>query len=876
MKTFCKIFGISAVVFSLTIFSAKTEPAYPDYYPYQYQSAPQAQPASSPRAIQASSRGSRAGVQPNVQSKAGTMAPSRGGVSNATNPRGGANATQRARSAMTATPGASGGGAATPSRAAQSRGIASRSAANQRSASSATNTPGSRTVRSRSGAAVPAVEMSRVSLQGSAIRASTGRPVGANNNPALYNKLQQQSFANIIDPTTGLISADAYSNCLDSYYACMDEICTARNPGQRRCACAARVVTFNAAEITLQKSREDLLRVMGELALIISSKGEDISHAFRLTDAEKALNCVSWRDAVMGNTKEEWCKANTLLAQTTNCANYRGDPPFVSEYCKNNDFGWGSDWMKTLNGADSSIMSLLSEYVKNTDRLNTITRDNGNDFLKNTLGSMSAMVTSASGISTAWDLGGGETIDQLAKTWGYELFAYAHNNVCNRVLDSCFNGIYEACDNASKGPYNYNSEITVTNKGQDINFKVSSATSSSAANMNNASCFGYRTNQNVSYTGVTSAADPYAALRKPVADARRSVLQKYVLDANADCDLYGEELRRQTETMALQKIAATQTLQQQRLAFKQEKDAKIEADALAAKNNFGECMSELLECYTTNATQSGWSTSRIKTYCAQVANVPSCYQTMMCNPSSSPLMAVIDLPDASNCNNDPYGQTDPNTGRLLNTCRNVVTLSEILKDGSGLGSSPNPTAGNSAQLREKCLRDSFVGEIRGWDKLSPTDDIQAAPPSPSCSGIDLNSGADANCMSVGQPIGLNICVSIGCRCIYKGPLDEEKKCPTANCPAGSTDWQLCSHTGQTVDVGGVTRSCISNGCVCYSGKHAENGECTDDTRQCSPMPANTTAGTQTWNTNTQTWNTACKATACSSGYSVQDNQCKPD
>ena len=161
-----------------------------------------------------------------------------------------------------------------------------------------------------------AAQPSRVSLMGSAIR---GNQAAAATNTYTYlsGKLYTGNYSNIIDSTTVLISAEAYQNCLESYYTCMDEICTARSAAQGRCACAARVKSFIQAEEALETANEELIKASGELALLIANRGKDISQAFQLTDAEKVMNCVSWQETVQkyGQTSTEavkWCDINNL------------------------------------------------------------------------------------------------------------------------------------------------------------------------------------------------------------------------------------------------------------------------------------------------------------------------------------------------------------------------------------------------------------------------------------------------------------------------------------------------------------------------------------------------------------------------------------
>jgi formylglycine-generating enzyme required for sulfatase activity len=60
--------------------------------------------------------------------------------------------------------------------------------------------------------------------------------------------------------------------------------------------------------------------------------------------------------------------------------------------------------------------------------------------------------------------------------------------------------------------------------------------------------------------------------------------------------------------------------------------------------------------------------------------------------------------------------------------------------------------------------------------------------------------------------------------------------------------------------------------ACAASYHLEGVACLSDTRSCSPMPANTTAGTQTWDTATSTYG-SCSVTTCASGYSVVGGVC---
>lgn len=593
----------------------------------------------------------------------------------------------------------------TPNNAANnsSRSVASRNVVSRTGATNASRTTGANVARSvRSRAANPA----RISLTGSAIR---GSKASTNTYTYLSNKLYTGNYSNIIDSTTGLISAEAYNNCMESYYACMDEICTARNAAQRRCACAGRVKAFAEAESQLETANEELIKVSGELALLIATKGKDVSQAFQLTDAEKVMNCVSWQEASKKGTASsddfgDWCAQHAIYDGT--CSNTT--PP---SYCKENGNSFGFD-VSALDGSGSDILASLQSWANAKEKTLTIISDDNNS-LTSAFDNLSQVVNGMAGINGAFS--DSENLkDSLAETWGYELFEYAHNNVCNRVLDSCFNGIYEACgappssgrkcgNGQSQCPYNYNSIISVSNTGTyELNF-VEPNTGYTASN--SATCFGY----------TSASGDPYSNLRGPVADARRSILQKYALDANADCDAYGEQLRTTAQNIGYQKVAAQQALQQKRLEFANEEKQTVLTNAITAGTNFNECMSEILDCYETQANSHGpgsntvWSDSRIKTYCAQVSNVPHCYETMICNPSTSQFKAVIDKADSTQCvNSQDYTK---------NTCRNIVTLNEIL---NGANTSKTATAlepeatGDSAAHREACLQSAFVDEIRSW------------------------------------------------------------------------------------------------------------------------------------------------------------------
>ena len=90
---------------------------------------------------------------------------------------------------------------------------------------------------------------------------------------------------------------------------------------------------------------------------------------------------------------------------------------------------------------------------------------------------------------------------------------------------------------------------------------------------------------------------------------------------------------------------------------------------------------------------------------------------MICNPSTSQFRAIIDEQDNTSCNNSQNYEE--------NTCRNVVTLNEILNGVNGatvtdvdtpLCIGEDASKCNSANLREQCLLNNWVSEIRSWER----------------------------------------------------------------------------------------------------------------------------------------------------------------
>ncbi|MDR1696749.1 MAG: hypothetical protein LBR41_00825 [Rickettsiales bacterium] len=541
----------------------------------------------------------------------------------------------RARAATAST---RAGAVALPSRTgvgvAPSRNVATRAVATP-SRNVAARAQQSRAVRSRTGIVPTGTTGARLSVQPAYGRGNANQVSG------LYNRVNVGTYTSVLDANTGMIAADAYANCMESYYACMDEICTARNPGQRRCACAARVKTYTDIEMQLQAAREDIIRLNGELVLLELTRGKSVAAAFQLTEAEQVMNCVSYRDTLLSsNNKTEdmaqWC-ANHMMS------NDRCSATVAPAYCATL---LSSTWQTDLNGAESDIQAWLSQAAKSVDTLNIITGDNQNNLYDKYLQTSSA-INEQYPTSSTTPLGEEENpVDKLASTWGYELFIYANNNICNRVLDACFNGIYETCGShtlngrSQTGPYNYNSEISVV--GGDISFTTATNTSSTQK------CF-----ENAGY-----AVDIATEKTRPlVSDARRSILQRYALDANADCDVYGEELKVQAQNASYLRAAATQALQEKRLEYART-EATDTANALeSAKLGYSRCLDQIITCYndisSKNANNTTWNDTRTKSACNLIGAIPACYEQMICDKNAMSIVAE-------------------------GTGRNVVTLTDIM------------------------------------------------------------------------------------------------------------------------------------------------------------------------------------------------------
>ncbi|MCL2369125.1 MAG: hypothetical protein FWC83_00425 [Alphaproteobacteria bacterium] len=616
-----------------------------------------------------------------------------------------------ARSAAQAVPQAMGAGTAAtaavaPGRAQPQQQIQQQRAVTARSAVPAgrtVNAPGTdrgvvarnaatgRTVAARSATAAPG-SVARISMGPTNIM----RPPQRGDNQALAARLQTGQWGNLIDPVTGLLSGDAIAQCMEAYYACMDEICTARNPGQRRCACAARVVAFNTITENLHHAREDLLRVSGELSLIIAARGRPITAAFTLTEAEQTLACVSFRDAQRTGQLRNWCENNRMLAVDNaglpiDCANVT---PTAPSFCQTT---LGDGWQNLLDGSDSTILSALQSMATSVTSMDNLTQNFGNDALAESFRNLNNMFSQI-GMAAGQNMQQAAE-DRLAQTWGYDLFTLAHNNVCARVLDSCFNGIFEVAA-VRHQPSNLNSNITVSNQNANVETTLHRWQHGQRGAGASPDFFGYANN-----------VDPFSALRQPISDARRAIIMRYLLDANADCDLYQEQLRQLAQNFELQRIAATNLLQTSRLEFQREAEQERVTRFNAGRNNLHACISELTTCYNDMERRNpGWGVTQIRNTCRLQVNAPACFREMICAPAIGGVQQAIDVSDDASCN--------PFNGE----CRNITTIFEILGDPNPISTDPSQptTSGDSRDFREQCLLDNGAVAVRDWELPAQT------------------------------------------------------------------------------------------------------------------------------------------------------------
>ena len=897
-------------------------------------------------------------------------------------PRSSSRTSKRTISRSTVSRGTTGATVA-PSRSTASRSTVSRGTAGSKSVSSRSITPTRQNANVVSRGISSRGQATRTSANNRAVRARTATNVtrvAANGNVIaggeratktaysyLNSTLYSGNYANIVDSTTGLISADAYANCMDSYYACMDEICTARSTAKGRCSCAGRANNFLVAEEQLEKANEELITLSGQLSLLIATKGkgDEIASAFTLTEAEQVMNCVSWQETISKYGKSaaesiDWCSEHGIYSSNGGAVTSCEKP----DYCDTNNYGFKlADLTNTnITGSSSDILAQLKAWADAKDLAAQYQANSDDNVLARYNYSYSAVMRALGGSfdNQSGIDSDGTTLDTLAKKWGYKLFEYAHNNVCGRVLDSCFNGIYEACGtppsvtdsdgNTHKKcmngattacPFNYNSYIHVETDATAVasstadgygEVVLNERSAGSTTDKSSASCFGYSSTASRNVVGniTHSTSDPYVNLRGPIADARRSIMQKYLLDANSACDAYGESLKNTAQNINYQKVAAQQALQQKRLEFKQQEDSETESNYTTYASNFVSCLDEIWDCYIDTADSETWTTARIKTYCAQKSNVPHCYEPMVCSPSRLALSAVIDKPDDTQCT---FAQDF-----RKNTCRNVVTISEILY---GANSQKNKYSGytsltysdtvkiNSAELRESCLQEAGVDDVRSWGKVaedtyvctiaevsrkdpnafagykktedevdkctyitecksgyvwvsSNTDGSEGECKLISPSPVDCkdkfgeNSGvaeAEQQVNTGTDPYTLMPCKIVSCEDNYT--INDERTACIADTRDTCDEFPAYAASGHQVWNGSNWGVCIIEDCLAGYKKTNDN-RCVEQTINCDPMPAYAVAGTQSWNTTAQNYDD-CVVTQCDEHHDVNSagDACEP-
>lgn len=755
-----------------------------------------------------------------------------------------------------------------------------------------TNQSNNRAVRART-----ATTQSRVGATGNVMASSRASSNITTTYSYLNSRLNTGNYSNIIDSTTGLISADAYANCMDSYYACMDEICTARSAAKGRCSCAGRATNFLAAEEALERANEELITLSGQLSLLIATKGkgDDLAAAFSLTEAEQVMNCVSWQEitdkvGVSGKEAIDWCSAHGIYGESGGEVSSCDKP----DYCKKsgNNFGFEINDLKNIKGSSSDILAQLKAWADAKDKTKQYTTDDTNNLIEQYNSSISYIVNQLRGVTLNVE---NADKDTLALKWGYYLYEYAHNNVCGRVLDSCFNGIYEACGTpptvkesdgktthtkcmngaTTSCPFNYNSYISVNmdkNSGKYGDVQLNERGSSSTANAtSSAACFGYTTtttSSGIRATASTSTNDPYYSLRGPVADARRSIMQKYLLDANSACDTYGENLKNIAQNINYQKVAAQQALQQKRLEFRQQEETSVLADAKTAIDNFNECISEIWDCYEQyKDEEANWTTARIKSYCSQTSQVPHCYEPMICSPLQSQLTAVIDRPDEKQCTFSADFRE--------NTCRNVVTISEILYgtstsapiDITSIWDGETLYNKDSSAIREGCLRkamncsSSVSAEgycLRNWKKIYTEGEETAQCP-------DNSTRAYGTSDAISAPLTKNGWVTNYCRCVNGNSVVYNTATNAYECK------ETCdANVGKYRKENGDCVSCDTGKMPNLISDYQEAYDCVSNTRSCTTAQ-HATVAEQTWNAGSGWGN--CMATACEENYHVEGGSC---
>ncbi|MDR0319267.1 MAG: hypothetical protein LBH81_00820 [Rickettsiales bacterium] len=603
-----------------------------------------------------------------------------------------------------------------PAGAATGRTVAARGG---QTARSATN-PQARTMNARS------ATTARASLSGNPMAGSTTTNMaraGAN----LYGSVMY----NLVDETTGGLSQSAYDECLNNYYMCMDEICAARSPGMRRCACSNRVNAYTKLEEDLAKNRETILKLSSQLQMLETTRGGEITSAFQLTEAELTLNCVSFRDAYQRQ-------------------NYQGEKDAMENWCNNHNFGnsysvagignnltqckalgsagpqycvdmLGNRGAASLDGNDSDIISQLRNIADSVSTSNFLIADNANDWFSNLYNNNNIYGNAFNAMDNTcqagWQKNEQDTcmpMTDVLDLWGEDLFNFAHNSVCKRILDNCFNGI---CGWAVANPNDLS-------QGLDIpaNPQIDKDCWDKQIRLTNNVVTGGRgqTSANQQSQAYTKNNDQFFGLRAPITQARFSIKQKFHFDANADCDVFGEELKTQTRNMSLQMVAAEEMLKRKRLEFAEEKVSKESTELAAAQKSMITCLDQITNCHESYKCKTKEGTACIeyntpmfvRGKCNAMVEIPACYQQMVCDSGAKRVIAA-----------DSTAKTKEGQNEIVTTThRNVVTLMEILYGLEYPANFENKTP--ATHPAETCLDyQPMVQSIRCVSKASTNDAV---------------------------------------------------------------------------------------------------------------------------------------------------------
>ncbi len=362
-------------------------------------------------------------------------------------------------------------------------------------------------------------------------------------------------LGDLLDSKTGYISDSAYNTCKDNYFECMDLVCTTRAPAKKRCACSDRINAYTDIENQLEEAKLQLLQVSNNLTLLIASGGDAdlMAAAYTQSDAEKVLKCVS-------ACKNETTNNDIIASYGCKCADY--------EYL----------------GSDSDIYSQIQAI---SDLVNDADSSTGDDTTLYAWGESINTVSEALNKLSGYDSGYSIDEDNYANLWGTDLLKFAdpmyeksgespkykssnptldhitNAGVCTRVIDMCFNGIYN----------------TVT-EADELN--------------------------GTSYS--TSSNDPYQKYRPLIQSGRTSIRDLYAFNANADCDEYNTTLKKQVTNMKTQLVAAQALLQKKRLEFKNTSNT----DTATRRKNYNNCYNEVVNyCNEENGAVFNWSQFRV-------------------------------------------------------------------------------------------------------------------------------------------------------------------------------------------------------------------------------------------------------------------------